>query len=1022
MQKSAGVRQSVRAVVVFALGVVACGREQHQPRLREVYAAAAARPVELRISGLPYVPAAPRSRGPAAVESQLQGAAYATLGSPSNDAPSRALALLTLGKAAEAVEVLQRVTAEKPDAAAWNDLAVALHARGRAGDTKTMTEALAAADRALRFNPRMPEALFNRAAVLDALGWREAAVQAWERYLSADGQSKWAAEARGRAEQSRTPTQFRTWQESAKLRLEPAAAGGLNAEVRTLVRTFPQQSRTTAETIHLADWGRAVRAGKTEDAWRSLAAARAVGDALVEVSGERLLHDAVAAAERNPAILAAAHADYYDARILISRRKLSEALPVSQRAEEGFRDGRSPMELVARYYRAGLLFDLDRPAEGQGLLDSIRDRELSGYPALRAQVLWEQSMRMLREGEAFASLAPNAEALALFERLGERDNLIRIMTNRMAALTVLGRDDETWRLRGQLFSLAGDSGHPDSIESVLHNSAFGAAEEERFDLVHSLLEILSATTAESPVRRYDIALMQTLASVRLGFSSPVDLEKLRASAKALPDHALQRDGLDEWNYVAAVVETERDPARAVTMLSQSIAYRERKRLITLPETYAARGTARQRAGKDDDAIDDFDRALSLYEQQRAAIAANDLRDTFFSSAAEACAKLLSLQVKHGRQERAFVTSERCRARVLADLLSTRGRGEPLDPGAVCAKLPEGTVLLHYNVLEERPVVFVLSHDRFTAQPLAASKRSVEDAAAHLIGAAGAGDEAAAQSASAQLHTLLIAPIETLLASARKVVVVPDDATAAVPFSALRSNRTRRYLLEDHAVTIAPSATAYAAAHHPVAAARPPRVTVVADPAFDPAVAGDLARLPGARGEAAELARIYPGALLLVDRDATPGRFLRAAEESDLIHVASHALVSTRDASLSLLAFAPAQGDDGLLTLAEIRDQKLRRQPLIVLAGCRTGMGGAGKGSIRSLALAFLAGGARGVVGSLWDVDDARTRVFSAELHKQLSAGLSTPSALREAQLTMLRSSTGLRDLKAWSGFQLIGFE
>src|SRR5207248_10394719 len=100
----------------------------------------------------------------------------------------------------EAIASLQLAARAKAnDATLWSDLAAAyLDAARRSGRAGDLRLALAAADRALQINPRLAEALFNRALMLEQLERREEAAAAWRQYLDADSTSGWAGEARDR--------------------------------------------------------------------------------------------------------------------------------------------------------------------------------------------------------------------------------------------------------------------------------------------------------------------------------------------------------------------------------------------------------------------------------------------------------------------------------------------------------------------------------------------------------------------------------------------------------------------------------------------------------------------------------------------------------------------------------------------------------------------------------------------------------------------------------------------------------
>lgn len=1008
----------VRCAMLVVVAMAWCRRTSAPDVLYKVAAAQAFRPVELRMSGVGYAPRVRTARGDTTASHELESTAREVLSSSDTTAPDRAFALLVLHQPRAAVTLLQNSTATKPTAQGWNDLAAALYELGAPEkDTETLVGALAAADRALRLDDGLAEARFNRAALLESLGWREAAAAAWKVYLAAAEDGPWRVEARERLQRLQQPTDFQRWPE-ARRHLEKAARQGQHATVSRLVCEFPQQARTTAEGLILAEWAEAHTAGKDGDAGAALAVARAVGDALADTSGELLLKDSVSAAATRPDVVARAHLRYRDARLLIRDRRVTEALPAIAEAEELFRRGGSPMTLVAACYRAGVLFDLNRPVEAHGVLDSVAGHDLGRYHALRAQMLWEESMRATRRGESYASLPPSGEGLALFSRLGETDNTIRLLVNRAASLALLGRDREAWELRGELFELAGRSGNPEVIETALHTSGYAAIQEQRYDVAHSLLTVLADSPVQSPVRRFDATLLRTLAGVRIGLTSTEELRKLEQAARALPDAELRQDALDELNSVLALLDA--DPQDAAVKLSRSIAYRERKQLLTLPETYAARGEAFRRTGNAPAAMRDFDHALSLYERQRQQIGETATRDTFFGTAGSACRELFEIQVERSLEREAFVTAERCRTRVLADIVSPRSAAPRPDLEAIRTSLAEQQRLVHYSVLENVIVVFVLARDRFDMKRLPGSAAAIRTTSEELLGAAGRGDAATFDRLAATLHATLLAPLQPVLTGATELIVVPDEALASVPFAALREPGGR-YVVEEHAVSIAPSASVYASARRS-GRRDGSRITIVADPTFDPAVTGALDRLPAARQEGTLLGRLYAGATLLAGADATPEKFLDSAKDSEVIHIGAHALVSTRDASLSVFAFAPGGGDGrGLLSLDTISRQDLRRHPLVVLAGCRTAVPGRGRGSIRSLAFAFLAAGASGAVGSLWNVDDGASGVLSVAFHRRLLGGATATAALRDAQLQMLHSSDqSLRNPSAWGGFQMYG--
>src|SRR4051812_3031909 len=92
-----------------------------------------------------------------------------------------AIAQLVAGSPAATVAQLERLSGSTPaNAIVWSDLAAARYEAARAThDGELMTLALDASDRAIELNPSLAEALFNRAVIIEGLGLRSAAVEAW---------------------------------------------------------------------------------------------------------------------------------------------------------------------------------------------------------------------------------------------------------------------------------------------------------------------------------------------------------------------------------------------------------------------------------------------------------------------------------------------------------------------------------------------------------------------------------------------------------------------------------------------------------------------------------------------------------------------------------------------------------------------------------------------------------------------------------------------------------------------------
>jgi tetratricopeptide (TPR) repeat protein len=104
------------------------------------------------------------------------------------------------------------------------------------------------------------------------------------------------------------------------------------------------------------------------------------------------------------------------------------------------------------------------------------------------------------------------------------------------------------------------------------------------------------------------------------------------------------------------------------------------------------------------------------------------------------------------------------------------------------------------------------------------------------------------------------------------------------------------------------------------------------------------------------------------------------------------------------ANAPTDADDGILTALEMEELDLSGVELAVLSACDTGLGqSAGGEGLLGLQRALQVAGARTVVASLWQVDDAATQRLMSRFYEDLWRGgpdgrpLGKLAALREAQ-------------------------
>lgn len=414
----------------------------------------------------------------------------------------------------------------------------------------------------------------------------------------------------------------------------------------------------------------------------------------------------------------------------------------------------------------------------------------------------------------------------------------------------------------------------------------------------------------------------------------------------------------------------------------------------------------------------------------------------------------SLRAERRRQlERDLVESERALEAFGVDVRRRDPRyasvqyPETLDADRIRQELPDAkTALVEYFLGGERSFAWIVTRDAVRMVELPARKviearvtayrRALTRPVSQLtLGAA----ERTTRAARLRLDEAVLAPIEPALKGTAALVIVPDGALAYVPFETLGGQRS---LVARTAVSYASSASALAALRREDASPAGAVKTLVAfgDPVFDAVAASgrsalaashaergfSFARLLHARAEVTAIANLFPTGRRQVylgagaDEDAVKQATLA---QYRYVHFATHGALDEDIPARSglLLGRGPASAEDGLLQTREVLRLRLNAD-LVTLSACSTGLGRLVDGEgVLGLTRAFLYAGARSVVVSLWNVNDAATAELMRAFYQGLSRGLPKARALQAAKLRLANGANRLwRHPYYWSAFVLIG--
>jgi CHAT domain-containing protein len=264
-----------------------------------------------------------------------------------------------------------------------------------------------------------------------------------------------------------------------------------------------------------------------------------------------------------------------------------------------------------------------------------------------------------------------------------------------------------------------------------------------------------------------------------------------------------------------------------------------------------------------------------------------------------------------------------------------------------------------------------------------------------------------------------------------LIIVPDAQLHSVPFAALVFGGKR--LIETHSIVRVPSASTYVLLQRKTPNAPGLSLLAVGGVRYN-ADASRIAQqrgykldnLPGSRDEAIAaadaLAGILQDRLLLEGRAATEMAVKQAVRTPrTLIHLGVHGIASDQP-DRGALVFLPdaSAGEDGLLEVPEIVQLRLRSD-LSVLSACDTAVGVVqGQEGVANLSRAFLLGGSRSVVSTLWAIDDAFSATLMRSFYSSLAQGMSKAAALVAAQRYIVQRFPDTAVPWYWAGYMLEG--
>lgn len=436
---------------------------------------------------------------------------------------------------------------------------------------------------------------------------------------------------------------------------------------------------------------------------------------------------------------------------------------------------------------------------------------------------------------------------------------------------------------------------------------------------------------------------------------------------------------------------------------------------------------------------------------------------------------------HGYAVQAFQANEQSKNRSLLAILKRRDRyvstrnisnssdarstdlASSLRLSSIQKQVVDGdSVLLAYALGEERSYLWVVSKTGISSYEL--PKRAEIEAAARrfydfmTVPSLRIRTDKLAK-AGRTLSEMLLGQAASQLGN-KRLLIVADGVLQYIPFNALPDANSdfSEPLIVSHEIVMLPSASIFATLKNNRSHLSPTKtLAVFADPVFgdeDERVRNKLIknslhnnqlsstgiyrvnspfaeqlfpRLPNTLDEATQIASLTSSSSNIQSSGFSANRqdiLQTDLEQYRLIHFATHGILDAEKPERSglLLSAFDDKGElqRGLLSTSDMFNMQLSAD-LVVLSGCRTGLGKQIRGEgLIGLTGGLMYAGAERVAVSLWSVDDQATTALMSQVYKgMLRENLSPAKALRKAQLDMLKHSRW-QNPYYWAAFILQG--
>jgi len=339
-------------------------------------------------------------------------------------------------------------------------------------------------------------------------------------------------------------------------------------------------------------------------------------------------------------------------------------------------------------------------------------------------------------------------------------------------------------------------------------------------------------------------------------------------------------------------------------------------------------------------------------------------------------------------------------------------------GAAWPAVGKEVAQLSYMLDTEHAYLWVRNSAGIRSTVLAASPAAVARDLSLLASAIRSRSPQQVDSTLARLSAVLIPP-DAIAADSTTIQIVADGRIDSIPFAALSRPRSASRLTDGQSVVM-------------ITSLFEPRALPVSreDRSVDLVALASDARSIADQPEGAVFSNLQNtnsevraiAALFRTSKPDSTIKLLSGADGSadnlekywqsgvDVIHFATHGLSDLRQPLMSLLLLPArdATGKAAYLTAGQVLEWR-GDVDLVFLGACDTAVGPVRFAEgMSGLQGAFLRAGARGVIGTLWPVEDVYASQFAADFYRRYTEGKSAAESLSETQRAWFNSSPGVR--------------